>query len=181
MAKQSNFNWGSALFLIGYQLLLFILLPLYLLSYSPSGLLFGISFVLLYLTGLSITAGYHRLFSHSTYKTNGVIRGIMLFLGSMATQGSALRWAHDHRLHHAHVDENEDPYSVKKGFWYAHFLWMMEKQNPIDDRIVADLRRDKLVLFQHKYYELCMFASNLIVTLLVAFITGDLFGAFVIS
>lgn len=182
MKKKHNFNWASGLFIIGYHLLILILLPIYCIFFgAPSWGMLGISFVLLYATGLSITAGYHRLFSHSTYKTNRWVEAVMLFFGSMATQGSAIRWSHDHRLHHAHIDEEEDPYSVKRGFWHAHIWWMFKKQLPMNEKVVSDLMRNKLLALQHKYYEISMVVTNFLVTLLIGYFSGDYFGAFLFS
>jgi stearoyl-CoA desaturase (delta-9 desaturase) len=181
MSKKSRFNWGNGVFLITYHVLLLALVPVYLVYFKLSWGIILSSVILLYLTGMSITGGYHRLFSHQTYKTNKFIEAVFLFFGSMATQGSALRWSNDHRLHHAHIDQDEDPYSVKRGFWYAHFLWMFESQPPIKEKVVKDLTRSKLVVFQHKHYELCMVVSNVIATLFVGWLTGDYFGAFVFA
>lgn len=181
MEQKRKFNWSSGLFIIGYHLLIIALLPLYLCHAFPSAGILLISLLLLYATGLSITGGYHRLFSHSTYKVHKVVEVIYLFFGTMATQGSALRWAHDHRLHHAHVDTDKDPYSVKKGFWYAHLFWMFYKQPPVEERIVSDLMRNKLLVFQNKYYEILMVATNALVALLIGFISGDYFGAFLFT
>ena len=142
-------------------------------------MLLTLSFVLLYTTGLSITAGYHRLFSHSTYKTNKFIEAIYLFFGSMATQGSALRWSHDHRIHHAHIDKDEDPYTVKRGFWHAHMFWLLKNQKPIKEKVISDLVRDPILSFQHKYYDILMVATNALATVFIGWVTNDYFGAFV--
>lgn len=179
MKKPSNLNWPTISFLVGYHVLLAILLPIYLIYFTPSWTLLILSFTLLYTTGLSITAGYHRLFSHSTYKTNKVIEVIYLFFGSMATQGSALRWSHDHRIHHAHIDKDEDPYTVKRGFWHAHFIWLFKKQNPIKDKVIADLVRDPILRFQHKYFDILMVVTNVLATLFIGYVTNDYFGALV--
>ncbi|WP_237753540.1 acyl-CoA desaturase [Candidatus Protochlamydia amoebophila] len=125
--KIKEFNWGPTLFLTIYQTLLILSLPFYFYFTPPSLGMIGVSIILLYLTGLSITAGYHRFYSHRSYRTNSFVEMLLLFFGSMAGQGSALRWSFDHRLHHAHVDTDCDPYSIKKGFWYAHCLWILEK------------------------------------------------------
>ena len=77
--NKSEFNWGPGLFLIIYQTLLLITLPFYFYYASPSWTLYIISFILLYLTGLSITAGYHRFYAHRSYKTTPVIESILLF------------------------------------------------------------------------------------------------------
>lgn len=182
MSKIKNINWPSLLFIAGYHLILLTLLPLYFFFFTPSALLIGLSIFLFIASGLAITAGYHRLFSHSTYRTNRFIEFIMLFFGTLATQGSALRWSYDHRLHHAHIDSDNDPYSVTKGFWHAHILWMFKNENPMDKKqITADLARNPLINFQHKHYVLLMVAVNLFTTALVWLATGDLFGAFIFS
>jgi stearoyl-CoA desaturase (delta-9 desaturase) len=181
MSAMKRLCWSNILFLTGYHLLLAVLLPVYLAFHTPSASMLGVTFTLLYLTGLSITAGYHRLFSHTTYKTAKVIEFIYLFFGSMATQGSALRWSHDHRIHHAHIDEDKDPYTVKKGFWHAHFIWLFRRQEPVKDKVVSDLLRNPFIKFQHNYYEILMIATNLVVTLAVGYFLNDYFGAFVFS
>ena len=77
----------------------------------------GAAIFLFYFTGMSITAGYHRLWSHKTYDANVVVRVILAIGGAMALQNSILHWSSDHRVHHRHVDDNDkDPYSAKKGF-----------------------------------------------------------------
>ncbi|MCH9621409.1 MAG: hypothetical protein S4CHLAM20_08290 [Chlamydiia bacterium] len=177
-----NINWAGFLFITGYHVILLALLPVYFIFFNPSMLLIGLSIGLFVASGLAITAGYHRLFSHSTYKTNKVIEFIMLFFGTLATQGSALRWSYDHRLHHAHIDKDDDPYSVTRGFWHAHILWMFKRETPMDRKqITSDLRKNPLINFQHKYYAWLMVGANLFTTALVWLATGDLFGAFLIS
>ncbi len=179
--KIKEFNWGPGLFLIIYQTLLLISLPFYFYYAPPSWGMIAVSVVLLYLTGLSITAGYHRFYSHRSYKAKPIVEATLLFFGSMAGQGSALRWSFDHRLHHAHVDTDEDPYSIKKGFWYAHFLWMLEKQKKIDPKVVPDLIRNPLVQFQHKYDFLLMVATNVIAFFMVGWLLDDYVGAFFLA
>ena len=151
MAFKKDINWVPTLFLTIYQTLQMITLPVYFYFYTPSWALLGISFILLYLTGFSITAGYHRYYAHQSYKTNTFIESILLFFGSMTAQGSALRWAFDHRIHHAHVDTDNDPYNINRGFLYAHCLWIIDKPREIESKIVPDLLRNKLVVFQHKH------------------------------
>jgi stearoyl-CoA desaturase (delta-9 desaturase) len=181
--KTSHLNWVSATFLISYQLLLLITLPIYFYYASPSGALIGITIALFFMTGISITGGYHRLFAHRSYRTNSFVEGIVLFFASLALQGSALRWAYEHRLHHAHVDTDDDPYSINKGFWYAHFLWLVEKKGnrAIEKRLVSDLLKDKLVVFQHRYIKSCMLGSNIVVTFLIGWWLNDFIGAIVLS
>ena len=173
--------WPVLLFIGGYHLFLAIALPLYFISHTPSLALILISAGLVFVSGIAITAGYHRLYSHSTYKTNSFIEAIFLFFASIATQGSALRWAHDHRLHHAFVDTDKDPYSVKKGMLHAHILWMFYKTAPIDPKVISDLSRNKMLQFQHKHYVFCMIASNVLTFLAVGWFLGDYLGAFLFA
>lgn len=181
MYNKKNFNWGPALFLIIYQALLIVTLPVYFYFALPSWGMCLTAFVLLYLTGLSITGGYHRYYAHRSYKTNKPVEAVLLFFASMSLQGSALRWAFDHRLHHAHVDTDNDPYSINKGFWYAHFLWILDKPKTIDPKVVPDLMKNPLVMFQDRYYEILAIGSNVLVLILVALCFNDFWGAFFIA
>lgn len=177
----NKLDWGNLVFILGYHVILLFALPLYLTFFAPSFALLGWSFALLYLSGLAITAGYHRFFSHASYKAHPLLEVILLFFGTLATQGSALRWSYDHRLHHAFIDKEQDPYSVNKGFWFAHILWMFKKRPSIDNKVVSDLIKNPLIRFQDKYYNSLMFFTNALVTYFVGWATGDYIGAFVIS
>lgn len=178
---KKKFSWPVLLYIGGYHLFLAIALPLYFASHTPSLSLILITLALVFVSGMAITAGYHRLYSHSCYKVHPAIEAVLLFFGTLATQGSALRWAHDHRLHHAYVDTDKDPYSVKKGLLYAHILWMFFKSSDIDPKIVSDLSRKKMLRFQHRYYPICMVAANAFVFLTVGFLLGDFLGAFLFA
>ena len=88
----------------------------------------------------------------SPSRPNGRCRLFTLIFGACAFENSCLDWASDHRRHHKHVDHDEDPYDISKGFLWAHIGWLMFKLNPeppMDN--VNDLRKDKLVMWQHKY------------------------------
>ncbi len=130
---------------------------------------------------MSVTAGYHRLYSHTTYKVHPAVEVVILFFATMATQGSALRWSYDHRCHHAFLDSDRDPYSIKKGFWYAHFLWMFEKPKAIEPHVVADLLKNPLLRFQHRFYPYLMFGTNLLTTLFIGWCLNDYLGAFLFT
>lgn len=176
-----KFNVAPALFLIIYQICLILTLPFYLYYSPPSWQMIFTSTILLYIVGISITGGYHRFYSHKTFRTNRFIEGIILFFGAMAFQGSALRWSFDHRLHHAHVDTDLDPYSISKGFWYAHFLWLLEEPRDIDPKVVPDLMKNPLVQFQHRYSKLLMVGTNAIAFFVVGWLLDDYLGAFFLA
>lgn len=175
------FNTIPGTFIISYHLFLLFALPLYFIYYTPSFSLIAISTVLYFLTGMSITAGYHRLYSHKAYKAHPIAELFLLFFGTMSAQGSALRWCYDHRLHHAHVDTDRDPYSIKKGFWYAHMLWIFTKPSPIDPKVVPDLMRNRYLVFQDTYYPYLIAFTNILAFLLVGWCLNDYMGAFMIA
>lgn len=179
--KKRKFNWISGSFLIGYQTILLLGLPFYFYYATLNTGTIITSVILLWLTGLSITAGYHRYFSHRAYKAHPLVEGLLLFFGTMAVQSSVLRWAFEHRLHHAFVDTDKDPYCIKKGFWYAHFGWMLEAPPRIDTKVVADLANNQLIAFQHKYYPFLMLAVNALVFYVVGYAFQDYLGAFVLA
>lgn len=105
------------------------------------------------LCGLSITGGYHRLFSHKAYVASWPLRAFYLLFGAASVQNSALAWSADHRKHHARTDRDDDPYSVRHGFWWAHIGWVLCKSDKSNnENLVRDLRADPLVRFQHRYY-----------------------------
>ncbi len=181
MPISRDFNFKTGIFLIVYQTALIPGLIWYFSFFTPSLTLIACMLLLLCTGGFSITAGYHRLFSHKCFKTNPVIESIILFFASTTIQGSALRWCNDHRKHHAYVDTDADPYSINKGFFYAHFFWMLEKQEEIDPRTVRDLMQNRRVMFQHRFDNICMFGSNFLIFLAVGFFLDDFVGAFFIG
>ncbi len=145
-------NWITSSFLIGTALIALIGAPIYLYHFGINWFQFGMFFFYLCATMMSITVGYHRLFSHLSFKAKTPVKIFTLIFGACAFENSALNWCSDHRRHHKHVDHDEDPYDISKGFFWAHIGWLLFKLNPeppVDN--VADLRKDKLVMWQHRY------------------------------
>jgi stearoyl-CoA desaturase (delta-9 desaturase) len=179
--RPTGFNWTTGGFIIGYHVALLIGLPFYFYYSPPGAALVLTTVVLLVLTEIGIGAAYHRFYAHRCYTLSKPVEAVLLFLATLATQGSALQWSYDHRLHHSFSDSDDDPYSIKKGFWHAHMLWLFEKSKPIDDKRVPDLRANPLVRFQHRWAGTLSMTSNLLVFLLVGWIVGDYLGAFVLT
>lgn len=175
---KKQFNREIGIFLIAYQALFILAFPFYLYygSFQLSTLFVAIT--LFIGSGLGITAGYHRLYSHRCYKVSPIVDSIMIFFGTLATQGSIIRWSFDHRLHHAYVDTNDDPYSIKKGFWYAHFLWLLEKPLEIQRKVVCDLFENKRIAWQHEHYLPLVIGVNAFVFLLFGWLLNDFLGSF---
>ena len=75
-----------------------------------------------------ITGGYHRYFSHRTYKTSRTFQFVLAWLGCAATQKGPLWWSGTHRLHHRHSDQPGDPHTPTEGFWHSHQGWIFERR-----------------------------------------------------
>lgn len=130
--------------------------------------------------GMSITAGYHRLWAHKTYEAHPVLQWFFAIGGAFALQNSALHWSSDHRVHHKFVDQNDkDPYSAQRGFWFSHIGWMLreyQSQRYSDYSNVRDLQNNAIVMFQHKHYLLLTVATNFGIPLFLGFLTDNYLG-----
>ncbi len=89
-----------------------------------------------------ITAGYHRYFSHRSYKTSRAFQFVLALLGCSALQKGPLWWAAAHRRHHRYSDQPGDPHSPSEGFYYAHQGWILDSRW---EKTEADLVRDLTV------------------------------------
>jgi stearoyl-CoA desaturase (Delta-9 desaturase) len=117
-------------------------------------------FALIYLpTGVGVTVGFHRLFTHRSFKTSPALRGVFAALGSAAIEGPVISWVADHRKHHAFSDEEGDPHSphvghgggirgTLRGLFHAHLGWLfIHTQRGSKDRFAPDLQKDRVVSF----------------------------------
>lgn len=143
-----------------------------------------LTFVWYWLTGLSITAGYHRAFSHRAYDVGAPLRWFFLIFGAGALQTSVLQWSVDHRNHHHYSDTEGDPYSVKTGFWWAHVGWILRNrhgydQPPLDN--VRDLAAMPGVRFQHKYYDALGVIVAFVIPIGLASLWGDPWGGVLVA
>jgi len=131
--------------------------------------------------GLSITGGYHRLFSHPTYKANKALKLFYLLFGAASVQNSVLKWSSDHRRHHAKVDTEDDPYNINQGFWWAHIGWVLRLASNRDIKGVPDLEADPMIQFQHKYYMPLAVVFAVLVPLGLGSLWGDPIGALLLA
>jgi stearoyl-CoA desaturase (delta-9 desaturase) len=111
-------------------------------------------FVLYWLFMFAITGGYHRYFSHRTYKTSRWFQFVLAVLGTMTVQKGPLWWAARHRHHHKFSDEPEDVHSpLQRGFWTAHIGWILTPSNTATDlRAVKDLAKYPELRWIGKYH-----------------------------
>ena len=122
-------------------------------------------------SGMGITFGYHRLFAHRSFKAHPIIQFFVILFGSAALQNSVLKWSSDHRKHHHKLDTNDDPYSIKEGFWHAHIGWILKNKHSCIQG-VNDLKSNKILVWQHKHY----FKIALIVSFLLPLFIGTFYG-----
>jgi stearoyl-CoA desaturase (Delta-9 desaturase) len=104
-------------------------------------------------TGLGVTIGYHRLFTHRSFEAARPVRAILAVAGSMSLQGSVISWVSTHRRHHAYADKEGDPHSphletdgvggIFKGLWHAHLGWLFSPEKTSAQRWAPDLLKDR--------------------------------------
>lgn len=177
IAQPTNINLINSSFLIGTPILAATSLVYYSMNYGISWFEPVIFFFFYFASGLSITAGYHRLFSHRTHKGEWPLRLFYALFGAAAFQNSAIKWCSDHRRHHLKTDEDEDPYSVTDGFVWAHIGWVMVDQGDEIVEHVEDLQADKILAWQDRHIFLIGFLVGIVLPGLVGFaLLGNIHG-----
>ncbi len=178
-AAEAPLNTPAIFMFAVSTLLLLTVLPWYLWTHHLGIGAWLFFVVMMYATGLSITGGYHRLWSHRAYEAHWSLRIFYMLFGGMAFQNSILIWSSLHRVHHKNVDDvDEDPYSINRGFWFAHMGWMLRNypSAKLDFSNVPDLEQDPIVMFQHRHYVGIALGMNVGVPLLVGWMCGDPWG-----
>ena len=105
------------------------------------------------IAGHGITVGFHRYFTHGSFKAGRGLRIALALAGSLAIEGPVIRWVSDHRKHHAFSDREGDPHSpwrygetvpaLIKGLWWAHTGWLFDVELTPRDKYAPDLMADK--------------------------------------
>jgi len=128
-----------------------------------------------------ITAGFHRYFSHRSFKTSRVFQFFLAFLGQSSAQRGVLWWAAKHRLHHKYSDTDQDVHSpVKHGFWYSHVLWIFSKRGlPADYHLIKDFQKYPELAWLEKWERLPPFVLGVCVWLVAGW--SGLFVGFFLS
>jgi stearoyl-CoA desaturase (delta-9 desaturase) len=182
--EKAPINWTN--------MLLFSLTPVFALLLVPAyGYFYGydlyewVVFVLLMVfCGMSITAGYHRLWSHKAYKAHPLLRVIFALGGACALQNDILTWASGHRRHHQFVDNNDhDPYSASRGFWFSHIGWILRnyKSGAEDYSNVKDLMKDPIVVWQKKHYLTLLLVMNIGLPAFLGLVHGDIIAGLLLG
>lgn len=158
--------------------------PWYLMTHHVSPVAWICGALLMGASGMSITGGYHRLWAHRAYEAHWTLRILYMLFGAMAFQNSILNWAAQHRVHHRYVDDvDHDPYSIKRGFWFAHMGWMLRNypSGELDFSNAHDLEQDPIVMFQHRHYLVIALGMNFGLPLLLGWACGDPLGFLLIA
>jgi stearoyl-CoA desaturase (delta-9 desaturase) len=180
--KERPWNWTNIAFLAVVHLVGIGGTVAYLLLHGPSLAAVVAAVIWAGATIFSISAGYHRLFSHRAYEAHPLLRLFLLLFGAASFQNSALEWALDHRVHHARVDTDEDPYSIRQGFWYAHVGWVLRKSDPSVARPAAtDLMADRLVRWQARHFVPLATFMGFLLPLGLGFLFGDPWGLLLLA
>ena len=182
--EKAEINWPVTLVLGGTFLAAITIVPWYGFVYGFSGWAWFFFAMFLVAGGIGIGSGYHRLWSHRAYEAHWVMRLYLAIVGGMTIQNSILVWCIRHRFHHRYVDNNDkDPYSIGRGFWFAHVGWMLKdyESGKLDWSVVPDLERDPIVAWQHKYYWPLVMITNIALPLLLGWMVGDILGVFLLA
>lgn len=178
-------HWTTSLFLIGTFLVTVLAVPVYIWHFGLDWFQVGLFLFFTIATGISITLGYHRLFSHLTFKASWPVKVFTLLFGAAAFESSAMTWCADHRRHHKHVDHEDDPYDINKGFFHAHIGWLLFRHGPETPLTwVRDLQADRLVRWQHEYYIPIAVAMGFGLPTLIGWLAGGweaALGAFLLA
>jgi stearoyl-CoA desaturase (delta-9 desaturase) len=158
------------------------------LTVRPFGALeFTLLFALWLVTGLGVTVGYHRLFTHRAFKAAPWVAGLLAIVGSMAGQGAVVSWAALHRRHHECSDREGDPHSPNlsgagwrgrlRGLAHSHFLWMHRHEYPNIAHYAPDLIRNRSLMRISRLYHWWVALGLLIPAVLGAVVSLSWTGA----
>jgi stearoyl-CoA desaturase (delta-9 desaturase) len=139
------------------------------------------SVIYYFITGLGITAGYHRHWAHKSYSAILPLQVVLALAGGGAVQGSIKWWCRDHRAHHRYTDTEKDPYGPQRGILYSHIGWMLMKKDPkkLGPVEMGDLNKSLVVEYQDKYYALvALFMGFIFPTMVAGLCWGDWAGGY---
>lgn len=156
-------NWTNVFF-FGTIHTLALLAPWFF-SWSALGVMIFLHWLL---GSVGICLGYHRLLTHRSLVVPKWLEYAIAILGALALQGGPIFWVAGHRLHHAYTeDEDKDPYSARRGFWWSHMLWILYPRAEFFDqktyqRYAPDLARDPFYQWLNRYFLLLQIPLGLL-------------------
>jgi stearoyl-CoA desaturase (delta-9 desaturase) len=121
------------------------------------------------ISGHGVTVGFHRLFTHKSFKPNRAVKIALAVAGSLAIQGPVIRWVADHRKHHKFSDREGDPHSpwrygtdlkaLTKGFLFAHLMWLFNPEQTPQRKYAPDLMKDPDIVKVSRQFPLWVLVS----------------------
>ncbi|KAF7990884.1 hypothetical protein HCN44_000689 [Aphidius gifuensis] len=125
--------------------------------YRQNKMLMLWAYIVAHISGLGVTAGVHRLWTHRAYKAKTPLRIFLALCYCTAGQNRIYEWVRDHRVHHKFSETTADPHNSSRGFWFSHVGWLMMKKHEdvyeqgrkID---MSDIENDKVVSFIDKHF-----------------------------
>lgn len=127
---------------------------------------------------LGVTAGFHRMLTHRSFRAHPVVRALLLVFGSMAVEGPAIGWAANHLKHHALADKEGDPHSPLDGFVHAHLGWLFTHDQADPAVYCRFLLKDPIIVFIDRTFLLWVVLS-LALPFAIGGWTGLLWGGLV--
>ena len=182
--EKAPINWTNMLLFSLTPASALLLVPAYGYFYGYDLYEWVVFALLMGFCGMSITAGYHRLWSHKAYKAHPLLRVIFALGGACALQNDILTWASEHRRHHQFVDNNDhDPYSASRGFWFSHIGWILRnyKSGAEDYSNVKDLMKDPIVVWQKKHYLTLLLVMNIGLPAFLGLVHGDIIAGLLLG
>jgi stearoyl-CoA desaturase (delta-9 desaturase) len=147
----------------------------------------GLASAFYVLSGLGITVGFHRYFTHGSFKAARPLRIALAVAGSIAFQGSVVGWVADHRRHHAFSDKDGDPHSpwlfgtgpaaVARGFWHSHMGWLLQRDRTNARRFAPDLLADPDIAAVDRLFVLLTLTSLGLPALIGGLVSWSWWGA----
>ncbi|HYH31000.1 MAG TPA: acyl-CoA desaturase [Pseudonocardia sp.] len=147
----------------------------------------GLAVFFYFLTGLGVTVGFHRYFTHGSFKAVRPLRIALAVVGSTAFQGTVIGWVADHRRHHAFSDKEGDPHSpwlfgtgpraMIRGFWHSHMGWILDRDRTNAERFAPDLLADRDIVAVDRLFLPLTLASLAVPALIGGLVSGTWWGA----
>jgi stearoyl-CoA desaturase (delta-9 desaturase) len=147
----------------------------------------GLAVAFYFLTGLGVTVGFHRYFTHGSFKAKRPLRVALAVIGSTAFQGGVIGWVADHRRHHAFSDKEGDPHSpwlfgtgpaaMIRGFWHSHMGWILGRDRTNARRFAPDLLADRDIVAVDRLFLPLTLASLLLPALIGGLVSVSWWGA----
>lgn len=147
----------------------------------------AIAFVFYVFSGMGVTVGFHRLFTHKSFEASRGLKLALAIGGSFAVQGSVLSWVAAHRRHHAYSDREGDPHSphldegpglrgVVRGLWHAHIGWLTSPEKTDIERWAPDLLKDPDLVKIDRWFPRLSVLSFTLPALIGVAVTRSLWG-----